>query len=157
MILVQLTAASHVPSHQPAELLPMWRVAATFPGYPANDPNGEEERKQQGGEDGQVLSSSTSVQRTQCLRRHAKWTRTWCMDSGLSDDVVNLSPRGHNSAEPHGDRCQCNTFVVSSADSERRSRNNTCSFTLQHVGLWRLNVSATFHARQLSAAICVPQ
>lgn len=135
------------------------QVAATFLGYPANDPDGEGGKKTTGGrKDGQVLSSSTSVQRTQCLRRHATWTRTWCMDSGLSDDVVNLSPRGRNSAEPHGDKCQCNTFVVSSAGSKRRSRNNTCSFTLQHVGLWRLNVSATFHvlprASTVSSHLC---
>lgn len=60
-------------SHPPAELLPMLQVAATFLGYSANDPSGEEGEKTTGGrKDGQVLSSSTSVQRTQCLRRHAK-------------------------------------------------------------------------------------
>lgn len=53
----------------------------------------------------QVLSSSTSVQRTQCLRQHAKWILTWHMDSGSSDDIINYSPCGHNSAEPHGDKC----------------------------------------------------
>lgn len=60
-------------SHRPAELLPMLQVAATFLGYPANDPNGEEERKQEvwGTEDGQspkfiYLSAEDPVFETAC-------------------------------------------------------------------------------------------
>lgn len=96
-ILVQLTAASRFPSqlsfsNLPAELLPMLTVAATFLGYTANDPNKKEERKQQVGRGkDKSLNSSTSVQRTQCLRQHAKWILTWHMDSGSSDDITNIN------------------------------------------------------------------
>lgn len=40
------------------------------------------------------------------------------MDSGSSDDItnINLSLCGHNSAEPNGDKCQCNTLIDLSAD-----------------------------------------
>lgn len=79
-------------SRLPADLQPMFTVAATFLGYTANDPNEKEERKQQvGGGKDMSLSSSTSVQRTQCLRQHAKWILTWHMDSGSSDDLSNIN------------------------------------------------------------------
>lgn len=57
----------------PAERLPMLTVAATFLGYIANDPKKKKKwkSKQVGRGERQVLSLSTSVQRTQCLRQHA--------------------------------------------------------------------------------------
>lgn len=82
----------------PAELLPMLTVAATFLGYTTNDTNRKKQtnknnKKHTGNGGGKktkkqhVLSLSTSMQRTQCLRQHAKngyQHDTWILDQVMA-------------------------------------------------------------------------
>lgn len=93
----------------PAELLPMLTVAATFLGYTTNNTNRKQKQKQQkqnkkqqqkahrkwwGEKNKQkqnkkhhLLSLSTSMQRTQCLRQHAKngyQHDTWILDQVMA-------------------------------------------------------------------------
>lgn len=95
----------------PAELLPMLTVAATFLGYTTNNTNRKQKQKQQkqnkikkktttkstqemvGGKKQKqnkkhhLLSLSTSMQRTQCLRQHAKngyQHDTWILDQVMA-------------------------------------------------------------------------
>lgn len=87
----------------PAELLPMLTVAATFLGYTTNNTNRKQKQQKQnkknnkkhtgnGGGEKQtkthhLLSLSTSMQRTQCLRQHAKngyQHDTWILDQVMA-------------------------------------------------------------------------
>lgn len=79
----------------PAELLPMLTVAATFLGYTTNNTNRKQKqqkahRKWWGEKQTKthhLLSLSTSMQRTQCLRQHAKngyQHDTWILDQVMA-------------------------------------------------------------------------
>lgn len=61
----------------------------------------------------------TSVQKSQCERQHAKWILTWHMESGLKMTELTLTKVHEDITvqSPNGDKCQCNTFIVWSADS----------------------------------------
>lgn len=109
---------SGLSSHLPAEHLPTLSLAATFLGYTANDPK---EKKKKCWEKGKDKSSGwlTSVQKSQCERQHAKWIPTWYMESGLMmTELTWTKVRVDVTVQsPNGDKCQCNTFIVWSADS----------------------------------------
>lgn len=95
-ILVQLTAVSLISLRALPLRSACWtsthvNSSSNISGVHSQRPEQNGRKKTTTGRKRQVLSSSTSVQRTQCLRQHAKWIPTWHMDSGSSDDITNIN------------------------------------------------------------------
>lgn len=131
---------SPLSSHLPAEHLTHVISSSNISGINGQWPQRKEKQTVRKGEDKSSVRL-TSVQKSQCERQHAKRIPTWHMESGLMMTELTLT-KVHvdiTVQSPYGDKCQCNTFIVWSADRLHAAddRMNTCSFTLQHVSLWR--------------------
>lgn len=110
---------SPLSSYLPAEHLPILTVAATFLGYTAKERK-EKKRKTNGGKgERQVFCSSNLSAEEPVWGQHAKWIPTWHMESGLmmTELTLNKVHADITVQSPNGDKCQCNTFIVWSADS----------------------------------------
>lgn len=108
----------------PAEPLPRLTVAATCLGYAANNLNKKTkttDRKRENESEKLFfyLSEEDPVFGTAC---RMDTITTWI----LMAELISYSPCGRNSAEPNGDKRQCNTSMVTSAQSKlQKTKYNT--------------------------------